>query len=57
MNGHRPQDFHLLKKYVQTPKNLFYTFCKSVGHDENSCKAYELMMERTQDVYVMHSDQ
>ena len=56
-NGHRPQDYHLLKKYVQTPKSLFCTFCKSVGHDENNCRAYELMMERTRDVYAMQSDQ
>ena len=56
-NGHRSQECHLLQKYVQTPKNLFCTFCKSVGHDENNWRAYELMMERTQDVYVMQSDQ
>ena len=55
-NGHRPQDFPLLQKYVQTPKNLFFTFCKFVGHVENNCRAYELMMERTQDVYAMQSD-
>lgn len=57
MNGHRPQDFHLLQKYVQTPKNLFCTFCKYVGHVENNCRAYELMMERTKDIYAMQSDQ
>ena len=57
MNGHRPQECHLLQKYVQTPKNLFCSFCKSVGHYENNCRAYELMMERTQDVYAMQSDQ
>jgi hypothetical protein len=56
-NGHRPQEFHLLQKYVQTSKNLFCTFCKSVGHDEDHCRAYELMSERTQDVYAMQSDQ
>ena len=57
MNGHIPQDCYLLQKYVQKPKNLFCTFCKYVGHDENNCRAYELMTERTQDVYVMQSDQ
>ena len=49
-NGHRPQECHLLQKYVQTPKNLFCTFCKFVGNNENNCRAYELMLERTQDV-------
>ena len=56
-NGHRPQDCHLLQKYVQTPKNSFCTFCKFVGHDVNNYKAYEPMMERTQDVYAVQSDQ
>lgn len=57
MNGHKPQECHLLQKYVQTPKNFFFTFCKSMGHDENNCRVYELMIERTQDVYAMQSDQ
>lgn len=57
MNGHRPQDFPLLQKYVQIPKKLFCTFWKSVGHDDNNYRAYELMMERTQDVYAIGSDQ
>lgn len=57
VNGHRPQDFPLLQKYVQTSKNLFCTFCKSVGHDDHHCRDYELMVERTQDVYAMQSDQ
>ena len=42
---------------MQTPKNLFCTFCKYVGHDENNWIAYELMTEGTQDVYAMQSDQ
>ena len=57
MTGHRPQECHLLQKYVQTPKNLFCTFCKSVGHHGNNCRAYELMSERHRDVYAMQSDQ
>ena len=28
-----------------------------MGHDENNSRAYELMSERTQDVYAMQSDQ
>lgn len=56
-NGHKPQYCYLLQQYVLTPKNQSCTFCKFVGHDENNCRAYELMMERTQDVYVVHSDQ
>ena len=49
--GHQPQQFPLLHKYVQTPKNLYYVFCKSVGHDEQDCWAYDLMLDRKHDVY------
>ena len=56
-NGHRPQDCPLLQKYVQVPKKLFSTFYKSVGHSDDHCKAYKLMQERTQDMYVMENDQ
>ena len=57
INGHRPQECPLKQNYVQTPKILFCTFFKSVGHDDNHCRSYELMVERTQDVYAMKSDQ
>ena len=56
-NGHRPQDCPLLQKYVQVPKNLFCTFCQSVGHSDEHCRAYGLMQERTQDMYSMQIDQ
>ena len=42
---------------MQAPKNLFCTFCKYMRHDEDNCRAYELMTERTEDVYAMQSDQ
>lgn len=50
---HRSEDCYLLQIYVQTPKNLYCEFCKSIGHDENHCRAYELMMERDADTYRM----
>src|SRR5713101_6210680 len=53
--GHRPQECPLLQKYVQTPKNLYCNFCKSVGHDENNCRAYDLMIERKHDFYRVQS--
>jgi len=28
------------------PQQLFYNFCKLVGHDEHNFHSYELMMER-----------
>lgn len=38
---------HLLQKYTQTPEQLFCNFYKSVGHDEYTCRNYELMMGQT----------
>jgi hypothetical protein len=28
-------------------QQLFCNFCRSVGHDERTCRSYELMMDRT----------
>ena len=55
--GHRPEDCHMLQKYTKTPKNLYCTFCSSVGHDDSHYCALDMMMERTQDVYAMQSEQ
>jgi hypothetical protein len=30
---------------------LYFTFCKSVGHDDRDCRAYDLMHERSRDIY------
>jgi hypothetical protein len=38
-----------MQNYVQTPTNLYCTFCKSVGHDENDCRAYELLHRISRD--------
>jgi hypothetical protein len=48
-NQHCHGEFYYMKKYVQTPTNLYYTFCKSVGHDEKDCRAYDLLHERSRD--------
>lgn len=44
---HMTDKCHLLQKLVKTPKQLFYNFCRSVGHDENNCRSYEFMMDIT----------
>ena len=49
--GHLPHQCPLLQKYVQTPKNLYCVFCKSVGHDEHGFQAYDLMVGAKQDLY------
>jgi hypothetical protein len=40
-----------MKKYVQTPTNLYCTLCKSMGHDDRDCRDYDLMHERSRDIY------
>jgi len=44
---HATNNCHLLQKYTQNSQHLFYNFCRSVGHDECTCRSYELMMDRT----------
>ena len=47
----------MLQKYTKTPKNLYYTSCLLVGHDDSLSHALDMMLESTQDVYVMESEQ
>ena len=49
--GHLPQQCPMLQKYIQTPKNLYCTFCKSVGHDDHTCRANDLMVGKEHDLY------
>jgi hypothetical protein len=48
---HRPSECYYMQKYVQTPTNIYCTLCKSVGHNEKDCRAYDLMHERSRDTY------
>ena len=53
---HRPENCHFLQRYVQVPKNPYYKFCKSVGHNEDECHSYDLMRERTYDAYRVQNE-
>jgi hypothetical protein len=55
-NRHRPGECYYMQKYVQTPTNLYCTFCKSVGHDEKYCRAYDLLHERSRDTYRIQGE-
>jgi hypothetical protein len=55
-NRHRPGEFYYMKKYVQTPTNLYCTFYKYVGHDEKDCRAYDLLHERSRDTYRIQGE-
>jgi hypothetical protein len=55
-NRHRPSECYYIKKYVQTPTNLYFTFCKSVGHDDRDCRDYDLMHEISRDIYKIQGE-
>ena len=48
---HQPEDCYLLQRYVRIPKNPDCKFCKLVGHNEDECRSFDLMRERTYDAY------
>jgi hypothetical protein len=53
---HHPTEWPLLHKYQSTPWNLFFNFCKSVGHKEKDGRAFDLMMECTSNMYMIQED-
>jgi hypothetical protein len=55
-NRHLPGECYYMQKYVQTPTNLYNTFCKSVGHDEKDCRGYDLLQERSRDTYMIQGE-
>jgi hypothetical protein len=50
-NKHHPDECYYMQKYVQKPTNIYYTFCKYVGHDEKDCRDYGLLHKRSRDTY------
>jgi hypothetical protein len=55
-NRHRPDECYYMQKYVQTPTNIYFTFYNSVGHDDRDCRAYDLMHERSRDIYKIQGE-
>ena len=43
---HTTNNCHLLQKYTTKPKKLFCNFCRSMGHDECTCRSYQLMKDQ-----------
>jgi hypothetical protein len=54
-NRHRRGECYYMQKYVHTPTNLYFMFCKFVGHDDRDCRAYDIMHERSRDIYKIES--
>lgn len=44
---HATDNCHLLQKFLQVSQQLFCNFCRLAGHDECTCRSYELMMDKT----------
>ena len=44
---HATDNYHLLQKYKQNSQQFLCNFYRSVGHDECTCRSYEMMMDRT----------
>jgi hypothetical protein len=55
-NRHHPRQCNYMQKYVQKPKNLYCMFCKSIGHDDRDCRAYDLMHERSINMYKVQGE-
>jgi hypothetical protein len=53
-HGHDPYNFPMMQKYQQIPKNSYWNFFKSVGHDDKDCRTIDLMREITSDTYRVH---
>ena len=41
---------------VTKAEGLYYTFCRSVGHNDKKCQAYDLLQERTYDSYFVKGE-
>lgn len=42
---------------MQTSRNIHCQLSNSIGHDENHCRSYELMMEHGTDTYRMQVEE
>ena len=45
-----------MQKIVTKSENLYYTFCRLVGHDNKNCRAYDLLQERMYDSYFVKGE-
>lgn len=55
--GHGPENSHLLQKYVNLPKSLYYKFCQSVGHEQSDCCSWRMMNDRNVGFYRIHGEE
>jgi len=55
--GHRLENCHLLQKYVNLPKSLYYKFCQFVRHDQSDCRSWKMMNDRNAGFYIVQGEE
>ena len=53
---HQSEECLYLQKIVGASTNLYCKICKSVGHDEKDCRAFQLLQEKIVDTYLMRNE-
>ena len=54
--GNQHENCDYMQKLVTKVESLYYTFCRSVGHDNKNCRAYDFPQERTYDSYFVKGE-
>ena len=55
--GHWSEECLYLQTIVCTPAILYCKLCRSMGHDEKDCRAYQLLQENMVETYMMKNDE
>ena len=55
--GHKSEECMYLQNVISAPASMYCKFCRSVGHDEKDCKAYQLLQEKMMDTYLMKNEE
>jgi hypothetical protein len=55
-NRNFPNECYYLQNYVETATNMYCTFFKSIGNDDRDCRDYDLMHERSGDIYKIQGE-
>ena len=54
--GHRHEDCGYMQKMVMKTMNLYCTFCQSIGHEDKDYHTYDLLHDRTIDMYYVNGE-
>ena len=54
--GHQHENYEYMQKMITKEENMYYTFCRSVGHDDKNYRDYDLLQERTYDSYFVKDE-